>query len=88
MSARTWRAYDLPHPDPVAEGLTHDEMLRFKALGFWVEPEFATGGFDMDDEDRTNLRARRMYERRVRLNQRSGRTRAARQKRRKEVARA
>jgi hypothetical protein len=35
--APTWRAYDLPHPEPVAEWLTYEEMLRFEELGFYIE---------------------------------------------------
>lgn len=56
-SSVVWRVYDLPHPVPVAENLTYEEMNRFEQLGFHVEPMSVStpsspvdGGFDRDSE--------------------------------------
>ncbi|MGB0768352.1 MAG: hypothetical protein ACPGYV_11655 [Phycisphaeraceae bacterium] len=85
MTLRRWRAYDLPYPEPLAEGLTDEEAQRFHEAGFWVEPMPRVGGYETDPEEVLNARARRVYERRLRINQRSGRDRIARRERREQA---
>lgn len=79
-SPMTWRVYDLPHPDPVAENLTYEEMTRFEQLGFHVEPMNVPTPGSPDDGgfDRANEQLKAEYKR-----QRDARLRAARLRLRK-----
>lgn len=85
MSLRRWRAYDLPYPEPMAEQLTDREAQRFREAGFWVEPMPCVSGYALDSEQVINAHARRVYERQLRINQRSGRDRIARRERREQL---